>query len=270
MKAKLAQAGDGARRNARAGSSKKRSTAKAGGHSRESSTKAAAPEKPKPGPSAKSKPAGKTDDAELARSTEKAKKLEALDAEGAQPPGPAKGAQRLVRGKAPEDFAASTVGTRSAAAARNSDFPNTYIKQISISLDDPDHSMRLTWTGPKAASQETGPFRTSPGAGNKGINCDITSTSRRSGTRCTPKGTFYVEGFKSRLNSDARATNVTWFQQWRGIALHYFPSVPTYPASHGCIRIQLKRVAQLIQQNSRVGKTRVVVSGNWTKPAKQW
>ena len=39
---------------------------------------------------------------------------------------------------------------------RNDDFPQTYIQQISVSLDDPDHSLTLTWTGPKADSQETG------------------------------------------------------------------------------------------------------------------
>ena len=68
---------------------------------------------------------------------------------------------------------------------RNDDFPQTYIQQISVSLDDPDHSLTLTWTGPKADSQQTGPFRTSPGAGLKGLNCDDDATSRRSGSKCT-------------------------------------------------------------------------------------
>jgi L,D-transpeptidase-like protein len=153
---------------------------------------------------------------------------------------------------------------------RNDDFPQTFIQQISVSLDDPDHSLTLTWTGPKADSQETGPFRTSPGAGLKGLNCDNDSTSRRSGSKCTPKGTRPVEGFQRRLNSDSRATYVTWFMQSRGIALHYFPSVPEYAASHGCVRIELQDVARLIQDNSLVDDTQVVVSGTWTKPRKQW
>ena len=72
---------------------------------------------------------------------------------------------------------------------RNDDFPQTYIQQISVRLDDPDHPLTLTWTGPKSDSQETGPFRTSPGAGLKGLNCDNEATSRRSGSKCTPKGT---------------------------------------------------------------------------------
>ena len=153
---------------------------------------------------------------------------------------------------------------------RNDDFPQTHIQQISVSLDDPDHSLILTWTGPKADSQETGPFRTSPGAGLKGLNCDNDATSRRSGSKCTPKGTRSVEGFARRLNSDSRATYVTWFVQRRGVALHYFPIVPQYAASHGCVRIEFVDVARLIQDNSLVDDTQVVVSGTWTKPPKQW
>jgi len=153
---------------------------------------------------------------------------------------------------------------------RNDDFPQTYIEQISVSLDDPDHSLTLTWTGSKADSQETGPFRTSPGAGLKGLNCDNEATSRRSGSKCTPKGTHPVQGFQRRLNSDSRATYVTWFVQRRGIALHYFPSVPDYAASHGCVRLESVGVARLIQDNSIVDDTQVVGSGTWTKPRKQW
>ncbi len=147
---------------------------------------------------------------------------------------------------------------------------NTYIKEISVSLDDPDHWLTLTWTGPNADSQETGPFRTSPGAGLRGLNCDDESTSRRSGSKCTPKGTYPVQGFQRRLNSDSRATYVTWFMQRRGVALHYFPIVPDYAASHGCVRLESEHVARLIQDNSRVDETQVVVRGTWTKPPKQW
>ena len=153
---------------------------------------------------------------------------------------------------------------------RNGNFPDTFIQEISVSLDDPDHWLTLTWTGPNADSQETGPFKTSPGAGLRGLNCDDEATSRRSGSKCTPKGTYPVQGFQRRLNSDSRATYVTWFKQSRGIALHYFPIVPDYAASHGCVRVELERVARLIQDNSLVDETQVVVSGTWTKPPKQW
>src|SRR6266576_869826 len=146
----------------------------------------------------------------------------------------------------------------------------TFIQEISVSLDDPDHWLTLTWTGPNANSHETGPFITSPGAGLRGLNCDDESTSRRSGSKCTPKGTYPVQGFQRRLNSDSRATYVTWFMQRRGIALHYFPIVPDYAASHGCVRLESEHVARLIQDNSQVDETQVVVSGTWTKPSKQW
>lgn len=153
---------------------------------------------------------------------------------------------------------------------RNDGFPQTYIEEISVSLDDPDHPLTLTWTGPNADSQKTGPFRTSPGAGLIGLNCNDDATSLRSGSKCTPKGTYPVQGFQQSLNSDSRATYVTWFMQSRGIALHYFPIVPAYAASHGCVRIESVDVARLIKDNSLVGDTQVVISGTWTKPPKQW
>jgi L,D-transpeptidase catalytic domain len=220
--------------------------------------------KAKPGQSAgakKSGVAGATPS--LLKRVAGAKKLEALDR--AKPmAAPAKAAK--VRVMQPAPAAAALV----AAPLRNSDFPNTYIDQISVQLDDPDHSVTLTWIGPQAAAQETGPFRSSPGAGLKGFNCDDATTSRRSGSKCTPKGTFKVSGFQAQLNSDSRATYVTWFARARGIALHYFPSVPKYPASHGCVRLESKRIAELIQSNCRVGLTNVVIDGTWTKPSKQW
>jgi hypothetical protein len=184
--------------------------------------------------------------------------------------------QRLARARKLEALDAGKPAFRAQPLAlashpfRNDDFPQTHIQQISVRLDDPDHPVTLTWTGPNAGSQETGPFRTSPGAGLRGLNCDNDATSRRSGSKCTPKGTYPVQGFQGRLNSDSRATYVTWFMQSRGIALHYFPIVPKYAASHGCVRIQSVDVARLIQDNSLVGDTQVVVNGTWTKPPKQW
>jgi len=196
-----------------------------------------------------------------------AKKLEALDRAPAPASPPKATKQSSIR---PAAAVESTAVESAPPPLRNSDFPNTYIEQISVRLDDPDHSVTLTWTGPQAAAQETGPFRSSPGAGLKGLNCDDVAISRRSGSKCTPKGTFVVSGFQQRLNSDARATYVTWFVRERGVALHYFPSVPKYPASHGCVRLEAPRVAQLIQSNCRADLTKVVIDGVWTKPRKQW
>jgi hypothetical protein len=159
---------------------------------------------------------------------------------------------------------------KTARPQRNGDFPNTYIQAISVRLEDPDHPVTLAWTGPHASAQETGPFRSSPGAGLRGLNCDNTATSRRGGSHCTPKGTFSVTGFAPQLNSHPEAKDVTWFVPARGIALHYYPSVPKYAASHGCVRLETRRVAQLIQNNSRAGITQVIVDGTWTKPPHQY
>jgi len=191
-----------------------------------------------------------------------AKKLEAVDRAKAS------GAPAMETKPRIKELALAEVSA--AHPLRNGDFPETYIKQISVNLDDPDHPVTLTWTGPQAAGQESGPFRSSPGAGLKGLNCDDTTTSRRSGSKCTPKGTFAVSGFQHSLNSDSRATYVTWFFRARGIALHYFPSVPKFAASHGCVRLELKSVAQLIQSKSRIDLTSVVIDGTWAKPSKQW
>jgi hypothetical protein len=191
----------------------------------------------------------------------RAKRLEKLDAAP-----PRLGKKKSAIGKALGKLKAAV----SAAAPASTSIPQTFIQQINVSLNDPMHAMTLSWTGPDAASQQTGPFHTSPGAGLRGLNCNDVATSRRSGTLCTPKGTFTVESFASSLNSDSRATHVTFFVRSRGIGLHYFPTVPQVAASHGCVRIQDERIARLIHDNARAGITQVVVDGTWTKPPKQW
>ena len=190
------------------------------------------------------------------------KRIEALD----RPKAAAKPAKR----KSPATARLAPADAKVSPPQRNSDFPNTFIQTISVRLEDPNHPVTLTWTGPNAGAQETGPFRSSPGAGLRGLNCDDVATSRRSGTTCTPKGTFAVTGFSPHLNSHPEATDVTWFVPARGIALHFYPSVPVFPASHGCVRLETRRIAQLIQGNSRAGITNVIVDGTWTKPAHQY
>jgi hypothetical protein len=252
--------------NVAGGMKKGISSADTGG-SAEPDDAAKAEKKTAPGRSAKAakKPVATPAGPSLKERMAEAKKLEALDRAKA-PAAPSK----AKKSRATPLAAASASAAATAPPLRNSGYPDTYIKQISVRLNDPDHSVTLTWAGPQADAQETGPFRSSPGAGLKGLNCDDTPTSRRSGSKCTPKGTFAVSGFADHLNSDARATYVTFFVQSRGIGLHYFPSVPKYAASHGCVRLELKRVAQLIQSNSRVGLTSVVVDGTWATPLKQW
>jgi hypothetical protein len=167
---------------------------------------------------------------------------------------------------------------KSSFPLRNSDYPNTFISEIDVSLDDPDHEVKLVWKGPKAKDQETGPFKSSPGAGVIGMDCNDEKTSQTSGSMCTPKGTRTVESIQDRLGDDEHATHVTMFDNHtgpkgeapRGIALHFYPNVPDFPASHGCVRLKEERVAELIHDNVVVNVTKVVVSGTWKKPAHQW
>ncbi|WP_428307979.1 M15 family metallopeptidase [Lacipirellula sp.] len=150
------------------------------------------------------------------------------------------------------------------APLRNPGYPETYIQSVQVDLSSPDHFVKLTWAGPNAASQRSGPFRSSPGKGLGDNNCDDLGESNRVGSQCTPKGVFVVEGFSDSLATNSNAKFVTWLDMRRGVALHYFPTVPPYPASAGCIRTTVDG-AQLIHDNSIVGKTLVEVGGRWTR-----
>jgi hypothetical protein len=147
---------------------------------------------------------------------------------------------------------------------RTPDFPKTYISHIEVDLTSPHHNVRLAWTGPLAAQQETGPFYSSPGAGNGSNNCNDPEECNRENSNCTPKGEFCVEAFSDYMKSHPDARFVTWFLPSRGIALHSYPNVPDYPASHGCVRLN-EHAAQLIHNNSLMGKTKVTVGGTWSR-----
>ena len=110
---------------------------------------------------------------------------------------------------------------------RNSDFPNTFISEIDVSLDDPDHEVTLVWKGPNAKAQKTGPFKSSPGAGVMGMDCNDEKTSQTNGSLCTPKGTKTVESLLDRLSDDEHAVHVTMFDNARAIALHFTRMSPT-------------------------------------------
>lgn len=152
---------------------------------------------------------------------------------------------------------------RASTSLRNADFPRTYIRRIDVDLTSSNHWVRLTWAGPQAASQESGPFHSSPGRGLGNNDCDDAAESNRNGSNCTPKGTFAVRGFSNSMETCSVCRFVTWFQIERGIAFHYYPDVPGYPASHGCVRLEDLDAAQLIHNNAKVGATEVIVDGNW-------
>lgn len=136
----------------------------------------------------------------------------------------------------------------------------TYISKVNVDLWKQE--VTLEWTGSSAASQKKGPFHCTPGAGISGVNCDNVATSQKAGTDCTPKGEFPVLWKDTEFSEYPEAKWVTRFQDAnRGIALHYYPRVPEYPSSHGCVRIQSLEAAKLIHDKSKNGKTIVKVHG---------
>ena len=145
-------------------------------------------------------------------------------------------------------------------AINNNLMTETYISKVIVDLWN--QTVTLEWTGANAAAQDRGPFHCSPGAGVSNVNCDDTATSIRSGTSCTPKGDFTVIRHERRFSKFPRAEWVTRFQSdYRGIALHYYPTVPQYPASNGCVRIASLKAAKLIYHNTKPRTSVISVHG---------
>jgi L,D-peptidoglycan transpeptidase YkuD (ErfK/YbiS/YcfS/YnhG family) len=143
----------------------------------------------------------------------------------------------------------------------------TYIAKVVVDLAKQE--VTLEWTGPDAAKKEKGPFKCSPGKGKAGVDCDDVETSKKSGTLCTPKGDFKVIRHEKAFASSPNAKWVTRFQSdARGIALHYYPTVPDYPASSGCVRIKSLEAAKLIHDNTKAKVSVVSVSGKLKKKPK--
>lgn len=144
-------------------------------------------------------------------------------------------------------------------------FPDTYISRIHLKLTSPNHWVTLTWSGPNASKQNAGPFRSSPGAGWGTNDCNDPVESNCPGSNCTPKGLRYVEALRDQFNNHPECKYLTVIDRERGISFHSHDDIPPYPASQGCVRLE-SQVAQLIFENSLVGRTEVLVDGEWTLP----
>ncbi len=145
---------------------------------------------------------------------------------------------------------------------RNADFPRTYIGQIHVDLTGPNQWVTLKWNGPQANQHPPTRYHSSPGRGLGYNNCDEPAESCRVDSNCTPKGRMHVQAFSNSMQGSPEVRFVTWFDQRRVIALHYYPNVPYYPASHGCVRLD-EYAARLIHNNSKIGETEVVIDGTW-------
>ncbi len=148
---------------------------------------------------------------------------------------------------------------------RNIDFPSTYIRKIHLNLTSPDHFVLLIWAGSKAANQAVGPFHSSPGAGWGTNDCNDPVESNCPDSMCTPKGLRKVEGFLDYLKTDKEYRYVTFIDRRRSIGFHAHPSIPAYPASQGCVRLE-PYAARLIHDNSIEGVTEILIDGTWTNP----
>jgi lipoprotein-anchoring transpeptidase ErfK/SrfK len=98
--------------------------------------------------------------------------------------------------------------------------------------------------------------------GNQVVMASRVSTGRRG--RETPDGRFRVQS-KSVMHYSKLYANapMPYSVQFAGnYFIHGFSSVPSYPASHGCIRVPLNGEAQAFYNWVSVG-TPVVVTGRW-------
>ena len=114
-----------------------------------------------------------------------------------------------------------------------------------------------------AASQDRGPFHSSPGAGWGTNDCNDPIESNCPDSRCSPKGLRKVEGFGDFLTDHPESTHVTFIDSQRRIGFHSATDVPSYPASQGCVRLELY-AAKLIHDNSVAGTTEILIDGTWT------
>ena len=157
------------------------------------------------------------------------------------------------------------VGSGFDLGMRNPDFPNTYIETIHLDLASPDHAVRLVWCGPLAKGAPVGPWRSCPGRGKPGVNCDDAVASNVVDSFCTPKGIFAVAGFSDHLHRATTCYYATWvLHAPRYVAMHSHGDIATHPRSEGCIRLT-NEVAKLIHNNSRAGLTMIHIGGRWTR-----
>jgi len=176
------------------------------------------------------------------------------------------------------EFAAAG-GTKKQVCGRDStqvsDFPQTYIKKVSIDLGLYENGMKIHWNrSTKETRALPSSFNISPGAGLCNLCCDDRKTSQDEGSLCTPKGNSEITRNACELGNTSWAKNASYFESGDsrgGIAIHsgYKGHVPSFPASHGCVRTTNEGSA-VVHDNSSASAyrkdpepTKVKVSGTW-------
>jgi L,D-transpeptidase catalytic domain len=122
------------------------------------------------------------------------------------------------------------------------DITGTYINTIQVKIHGNTYStVTIKWANKNLSSETLATrFKASPGAGNCNLDCRSIKQSQQDGSHCTPLSppTYVVQGYNCTLAYYPEAKFVTWFHGGRGIAFHSY-TVPSYPASHGCVRLIL-------------------------------
>jgi L,D-transpeptidase catalytic domain len=146
------------------------------------------------------------------------------------------------------------------------DTTGTYIKDIQVNLYSNTYStVTINWAN-ENSSIETLPiqFNVSPGAGKCDVDCRSIPKSQKNSSHCTPLSPppYLVQGYSCALTKYPEAKFVTWFHAEREIAFHSY-TVPPYPASHGCVRLQTKNHgAEWIYDNTLPGITQIKIDWN--------
>lgn len=119
------------------------------------------------------------------------------------------------------------VGPRTKKALENGVRPRNQLSGDGVEIDL-DRQLLMVVRGGRAAIV----LNTSTGSGE-----EYTSSAGRPAIATTPRGTFSV--FRQVDGQDDSALGELWRPKYfhRGWAVHGSPSIPPYPASHGCARV---------------------------------
>lgn len=97
-----------------------------------------------------------------------------------------------------------------------------------------------------------------------GLTVLRSSVSTGRAGKATPNGTFHIKSYRAKMHRSTLYNDAEMpfsVQVVDDIFVHGYPSVPNYPASHGCIRLPIKR-AQFFYHWAQVG-TPVTIEGQW-------
>lgn len=145
-----------------------------------------------------------------------------------------------------------------------------WIKQIDVDLSSQE--MTLTWSN----GVSEGPYLISSGKGRPNTSDDPCKTQEEK--NCTPARSFTVSSKGDKNTKNSHGDRMSWYVGFvddRGIGIHDSQRVSKgTPLSHGCVRTgdtpAGDALARKVNENSRIGKTVVVITGKApTKPWKQ-